>query len=148
MTYKRLLISLLLIPALAFGANEPSQKFLDTLALAEGGDAGAQFNLGYMYDFGEGVPQNDDKAVRWYRLAAEQGDVDAQYNLGFMYTDGVGVPQNNVRAYVWFSVSAAQGDEPARTNIDIIAKSLTPAQLAQGQEQATRCFKSDFQDCE
>ena len=35
-------MSLLLIPALAFGADEPSQEFLDTLALAEQGDAFAQ----------------------------------------------------------------------------------------------------------
>ena len=29
----------------------------------------AQFNLGIMYDTGEGVPQNDAEAVRWYRIA-------------------------------------------------------------------------------
>jgi hypothetical protein len=32
----------------------------------------AQFDLGYMYDTGEGVPQDEVEAVRWYRLAAEQ----------------------------------------------------------------------------
>ncbi len=47
---KKLLISLLLIPALAFGADEPSQEFLDTLALAEQGQVSAQFNLGVMYE--------------------------------------------------------------------------------------------------
>ena len=36
-------------------------------------DADAQFNLGVMYDTGEGVPQDDAEAVRWFRLAAEQG---------------------------------------------------------------------------
>ncbi len=35
MDYKRLLISLLLLPALAFGADEPSQEFLDTLSLVK-----------------------------------------------------------------------------------------------------------------
>tara|TARA_B110000467_G_C17974099_1_gene291720 strand:+ start:100 stop:438 length:339 start_codon:yes stop_codon:yes gene_type:complete len=112
MNLKKLLISLLLMPSLAFGADEPSQEFLDTLA------------------------------------SAEQGDVNAQFSLGVMYENGRGVPQNNVRAYVWWSVSAAQGDESARTNRDIIAKSLTPAQLAQAQDLVIRCFRSDFQDCE
>ncbi len=41
--------------------------------LAEQGDANAQFNLGSMYEYGEGVPQDDKEAARWFRLAAEQG---------------------------------------------------------------------------
>ena len=42
-------------------------------ATAEQGDANAQFVLGYKYDTGEDVPQNDTEAARWYRKAAEQG---------------------------------------------------------------------------
>ena len=41
--------------------------------LAKQGDTDAQFNLGIMYDNGQGVPQDDKIAVKWYRLAAEQG---------------------------------------------------------------------------
>jgi len=40
---------------------------------ADQGDAGAQYNLGTMYDFGRGVRQNYAEAVRWYRFAAGQG---------------------------------------------------------------------------
>ena len=65
-----------------------------------------------------------------------------------MYADGRGVPQNNVRAYVWFSVAAAQGNDTARGNRDTVAMRLTPEQLARGQDMATRCFESDYQDCE
>ena len=57
-------------------------------------------------------------------------------------------PQNNVRAYIWYSVAAAQGNEIARTNRDTVADRLTPEQLARGQDMATRCFESDYQDCE
>ena len=53
------------------------------------GDAKAQYSLGYMYDFGEGVPQNDAEAVRWYRMAAEQGHAKALFNLGFMHFNNV-----------------------------------------------------------
>ena len=101
-----------------------------------------------MYSNGEGVPENNAEAVRWYRLAAEQGDAYAQSDLGFMYSNGEGVPQNNVRAYVWFSIAAAQGRENARADRDTIAAELTPDQLARGQDIATRCFESDYQDCE
>ena len=62
--------------------------------IAEQGDVDAQSILGAMCAEGKGVPQDYDKAVRWYRKAADQGDVNAQYNLGNMYNDGQGVPQN------------------------------------------------------
>ena len=39
---------------------------------AEQGDADAQLLLGIMYNNGEGVPQDDKEAVKWYRLAAVQ----------------------------------------------------------------------------
>ena len=52
--------------------------------LAERGVSTAQFNLGVIYDNGEGVPQDYAEAVKWYRKAAEQGDAAAQSNLGFM----------------------------------------------------------------
>ena len=42
--------------------------------LAEQGLVEAQFNLGLMYGNGWGVPENDAKAVKWYRLAAKQGE--------------------------------------------------------------------------
>ena len=36
---------------------------------AEHGDANAQYNLGLMYDNGQGVTQDHTEAVRWYRKA-------------------------------------------------------------------------------
>jgi len=38
---------------------------------AERGDAGSQFDLGTLYDKGQGVPQNYSEAAGWYRKAAE-----------------------------------------------------------------------------
>jgi hypothetical protein len=56
--------------------------------LAEQGDSYAQYNLGLMYDYGEGVIEDDTQAVYWFRKAAEQGHAKAQYNLGLMYDYG------------------------------------------------------------
>jgi TPR repeat protein len=136
----------LLLLGLAGGAY--GQNFEETKLLAEQGDANAQHNLGLMYYHGDGVPENYTEAVRWYRLAADQGYASAQSNLGLMYYRGDGVPQNNIRAYVWWSVSAAQGLERAKDNRDIVTNQLTPDELARGQDIATRCFESDYQDCE
>ena len=84
---------------------------------AEQGHASAQYNLGVMYDQGEGVPENDTEAVRWYRLAAEQGDPKAQYNLGVMYDQGEGVPENDTEAVRWYRLAAEQGDASAQGNL-------------------------------
>jgi len=66
--------------------------------LAEKGDAKAQHNLGVMYDYGRGVPQDYTKALKWYRMSAEHGIPEAQHNLGLMYYQGQGVPQNYAEA--------------------------------------------------
>ena len=87
--------------------------------LAKQGDADSQYNLGVMYDTGQGVPQDDAEAVKWYRLAAAQGLAEAQYNLGLMYANGEGVPQDDAEALKWFRLAAAQGDAPAQFNLGV-----------------------------
>ena len=52
--------------------------------LADQGHAGAQHNLGYMHHFGNGVPENDAEAYKWYNLAAAQGHKDAKTNKYFI----------------------------------------------------------------
>jgi hypothetical protein len=89
-------------------------------ALAEQGDAEAQFHLGDMYDNGQGVPRNDAEAIKWYRKAAEQGDAVAQFNLGIMYTKGEGVPQNDGEAAHWYRRAADQGLAGAQFNLGMM----------------------------
>ena len=115
--------------------------------LAEQGNANAQSNLGFMYEDGKGVPQNDKTAVKWYRLAAEQGDADAQYNLGFMYHEGKGVIQDNVYAHIWWNISASQGVKNATKNRDILAKKMTPADISKAQDLARECVKKNYKGC-
>ena len=74
--------------------REPGVRVEACHIAAEQGDAEAQFSLGYMYDAGEGVPQDYGEAVKWYRLAADQGNASAQLNLGVRYDAGEGVPQD------------------------------------------------------
>jgi hypothetical protein len=70
----------------------------------------------------------------------------------FGYYAGLGVPQNYLRAYVWLSLAVAQGLPNQVRNGDLISRRdevadlLTPEQLARGQDMATRCFESDYQD--
>jgi TPR repeat protein len=103
--------------------------------LAEQGLPEAQFNLGLMYDKGQGVPQDYAEAVKWYRKAAEQGNAkavksyrkaaeqgnaEAQFNLGLMYDKRQGVPQNYAEAAKWYRRAAEQGFAEAQTNLGIM----------------------------
>ena len=175
---------ILILTALLTFQSAAASEFDEMKALADKGLAWAQFNLALMYDKGEGVPENDAEAVKWYRKAADQGYVKAQYNLalmyangegvpendaeavkwyrkaaeqgyanaqsvlGVMYGTGEGVPENNIRAYVWFSMAKTQGDTGAASNIDILKPQMTPQQIADGQALASKCYESDYKDCD
>jgi TPR repeat protein len=56
--------------------------------LAEGGDARAQFDIGFMYAQGWGVAKDPAEAIKWYRKAANQGLQVAQHFLGMAYVRG------------------------------------------------------------
>jgi TPR repeat protein len=72
----------------AFEAGDYTTALKELKPNAEQGFAEAQYNLGWMYDNGDGVPQDYAEALKWYTLAAEQGDTMAQFNLGVMYDNG------------------------------------------------------------
>ena len=77
--------------------------------LAEQGYASAQFNLGIMYEYGDGVPKDYANAVKWYKLSAEQGDAAGQYSLGNMYSKGNGVIKDKAEAVRLWRLSGEQG---------------------------------------
>ena len=93
------------------------------LPQAAQGNAEAQNNLGLMYYRGEGVPQDREEAVSWFRMAAEKGHSSAQYNLGLTYHKGAGVPQDSAEALKWFRKAAAQGDAGAQNSLRFGRKS-------------------------
>ncbi len=50
-----------------------------------------------------------------------------------MYVFGQGVQQDYVQAHTWFTLAEAQGGDNARKNSKIIARKMTPAQIAEAQ---------------
>jgi TPR repeat protein len=75
-------------------------------------------------------------ALQLIRPLAEQGNATAQYNLGIFYDNGLGVPQDRVRAYMWLNLAAMQGREGAAALRDLIARLMTPVQIAEAQKLA------------
>ena len=141
-TFIALLTLSLCVPLIA--QEKPLPKDLPSLLkLAEKGDALAQFNLGSMYDNGEGVEQDFKEAVKWYRKAAEQGHANAQNTLGWMYGRGLGVEQNNVIAYAWWDIAAVNGQQNAKNNKSVAAKKMTPTQIAEAEELVKEMIKEN-----
>ena len=94
----------------AYEHGDYATAYRGFLSAAEQGNANAQVYLGFMYDEGEGVSQDDGEAVRWWSRAAEQGYAAAQRILGGLYREGEGVPQDYGEAVKWFRRAAEQGD--------------------------------------
>jgi uncharacterized protein len=82
-------------------------------SMADRGLAIAQFNVGLMYDNGQGVSKDEVQAMKWYRLAADQGRSDAQYQLGHLYYR----QDNYAEAAKWFHLAADQGRADAQSNL-------------------------------
>ncbi|MFO0997753.1 MAG: tetratricopeptide repeat-containing serine protease family protein [Alphaproteobacteria bacterium] len=101
----------------AYERKDYAAAFREFMPLAEQGNAEAQFFLGRMYAFGQGVPVDDREAFRWFRLAADQNLGKAQNNLGNMYAEGRGVPQNYQEALRLYRLAAEQGYAPGQTNV-------------------------------
>ena len=131
----------------AHESGDYTTAFKEFAALAEQGDAYAQFALALMYQDGQGVPQDYKQAVKWYTKAAEQGNAGAQHNLGLMYANGQGVPQDNVYAHMWSNLAAANGSELASKNREIIAERMTTADISKAQSLARESLKKNYKGC-
>ncbi len=100
-----------------YGQKEYSKALPLFKQTAEQNNADAQSYLGVMYQYGYGVPKDDQKAVEWYRKAAEQGNAYSQNNLGKMYRDGYGVPKDDQKAVEWYRKAAEQGNANGQSEL-------------------------------
>lgn len=69
----------------------------------------AAYNLGDCFWIGQGVPEDKEMAVSWYKRAANQGYAEAECTLGDCYFYGDGVPQDFKKAVIWYEKAANQG---------------------------------------
>jgi hypothetical protein len=78
-------------------------------------DPNAQYYLGRMFEHGEGVNVNSQRAVRWYLKSADAGNVEAEAALGSLFTLGGGeqLPKNYKEAVRWYTKAAEKGHAEA-----------------------------------
>jgi len=83
------------------------------------GHAGAIYELGLMYKFGNGVQKDFEKAAELLEKAANGDNLDietrrAQFWLGNMYRNGECGPADNEKARYWYKKAAALGEASAQ----------------------------------
>lgn len=100
------------------GDHETALKILRSIV--DQADAEVQYNLGVMYENGEGIDLDLKEAVRLYRLAAAQGLAEAQYNLALMYQKGEGVERDLKEATRFYRLAAEQGLADAQYNLALM----------------------------
>lgn len=103
------LFIILMLPVAGFAYQDDyvwQEKFKQALPKAEAGDAEAQFDVGNMYEKGNGVAKDEANAFEWYVKAAKQNHDKAAFEVGFAYLRGVGVSQDYDKAMKWLSNAA------------------------------------------
>ncbi|WP_119303462.1 tetratricopeptide repeat protein [Dongia deserti] len=114
--------------------------------LAEIGHPVAQWLMGNIYFFGQGIPKDYAKAQAMFEAAASQGYFAAFAPTAQMYVQGLGVPADPSKAYYWYNIAAAQlPDSAERTDMmdrrEGVAAQMTPAQIEAAQKRANN-FKA------
>jgi TPR repeat protein len=84
---------------------------------AEAGFAGAQLELGVMYENGEGVERDYAEAAKLYKLSATQGSDYAAYYLARLLADGKGVTKDENNAIAWYKEAARLGNKEAEEQL-------------------------------
>src|SRR5437660_391641 len=110
LTRMRKALQILLVSAIAISAWADAPGGEDALAaysrgdyktalkllgpMAEDGNTFAEFTIGKMYVYGEGVSKDPKRGAVFIQKAADKGLAIAQYHMGRLYTEGLGVPKD------------------------------------------------------
>jgi TPR repeat protein len=108
--------------ALAAGKAEAAVKLLTPLA--ERGDAAALLQRGLLHYNGQGVPENEKRAIELLSRSAKAGNVEAMYQLGNVYTFGHSIAQlvddPDTEAARWYHQAAVAGNADAQYSLALL----------------------------
>ena len=110
-------------------------------AAADQNSALAQYNLGFSYEQGSGVPRDFYEAERWYRSAAEQGLADAQFALGSLYSESEGPRFDPFEAYKWIFIASQDGYPGALKMLQGLQNNLSAQDRANAEDIARAWMK-------
>src|SRR5579862_3609168 len=111
-------------PDLAFGAFQRGE-FLTAFQLAterveQQNDPVSMTLLAELYANGLGVPQDDNKAAEWYRLAAARGDRNAMFALAMFALTCRAGPRDREQSAKWLAAAAKLGHPEAAYDLALL----------------------------
>jgi uncharacterized protein len=103
------------------------------------GDPKAMTLLAELYANGFGVPNNDDEAAKWFKLAAERGDREAMFELAMFRLGGRGGSRDSTEATRLLAEAAKLGQPAAAYNLGLLY--LEGRQFPQDLKRAAELFQ-------
>ncbi len=114
-------------------------------------DPASMVLLAELHAAGIGIPQNEERALGWYRLAADRGDRNAIFALGMLHVEGrAGQTRDPALARPYFEKAAGLGHLAAAYNLGLLALAgqggeRDPALAARWFQQAADLGNADAQ---
>jgi TPR repeat protein len=134
-------------PDLAYGAYQRGYfltAFWEATKRVDKGDARAMTLLGELYSSGLGVPLDEAKAVKWYKLAAARGDRDAMFALASFHFARRGGLYDRSEAAKLYAAAAKLGNAAAAYDLGLLY--LEGQQFPQDFARAADLFKMASQE--
>jgi hypothetical protein len=109
----------------------------------------SMFDVGSMFEYGQGVTKDIVQSASWYGHSARYGLAQGQYNFATMLESGEGVNKDEVEALKFFVLAARGGftgvpydneklliDRDAPTPVQLLERKLSRDQIAEGRQRA------------
>jgi len=106
------------------GLKQNSDALAAYRKAAEAGDDNAEYNIGLMYEQGEGVPKDARQALEWYRKAVAHGSAQAMNNVAWQYATSSDPAVRNPAEALKYAMQAvaADKDHPNPNFLDTLAE--------------------------
>jgi TPR repeat protein len=109
----------------------------------------SMFDIGSMFEYGQGVTKDLNQSAAWYGHSARYGLAQGQYNFATMLEAGDGVSKDEVEAYKYFILAGRGGftgvpydnqklliDRDAPLPTQLLERKLSREQIADGRQRA------------
>ena len=109
---------------------------------ANEGDAESQYQLGCLYEKGDGVSKDINEAIEWYNESAYNGNVDAMYKLGQLYE-----PKNSatpVSSPVSSFASSILNIMNGINSGQLVKSAISSEQLPESEQESENCVTSNL----
>ena len=115
------------------------ELYEDVLKLAKDGDIFAQNELADMYLYGNGIEEDEEEGVKWFKRSADAGHWRSIMDLADCYSDGIGVSQDKLKAIDLYKKVYELGSGEAANGIGLIYNNQNNS------EEAVKWYRKGFE---